>query len=127
MIVLEIHYLQIVTVADTTSGIRLRLSRAPQEHAGGLASMAARFTIPPGQPAHVVPLKCCVNSMLPVRAFAMRAHTHALGRSVKLGHRMPNGTLQQMVDQDPQEPQVGRGVAFPRQHHNPLLVTFHVE
>eukprot|EP00873_Tetraselmis_striata_P004906 jgi/Tetstr1/425170/TSEL_015631.t1 len=105
MIVLEIHYLEVVDHPDITSGVRLRLSRRAQERAGGLASLAAGFYIPPGRPAHHVGMWCCVNSMMPVRGFAMRAHTHSLGRSVKLNHAVRNGSERLVVDQDPQEPQ----------------------
>eukprot|EP00191_Tetraselmis_sp_GSL018_P006201 CAMPEP_0177598376 /NCGR_PEP_ID=MMETSP0419_2-20121207/12308_1 /TAXON_ID=582737 /ORGANISM="Tetraselmis sp., Strain GSL018" /LENGTH=705 /DNA_ID=CAMNT_0019090801 /DNA_START=187 /DNA_END=2305 /DNA_ORIENTATION=+ len=104
MFILEVHYLRPLGEPDTASGLTLHLSRLGKPHAAGLMSFAADFTIPPRSPSFPVSIDCCVDSMLPVHAFAMRVHTHSLGRAVTLQRGAGEGR-QTLAERDPREPQ----------------------
>ena len=51
-------------------------------YSAGLLSYASWFTIPPRQKQHLVPNRCCYRGFQPLTTFAVRVHTHALGRAV---------------------------------------------
>jgi hypothetical protein len=57
-----------------------------------MLSYASWFTIPPGKRSHLVQNNCCYRGWLPLTTFAMRVHTHTLGRSVTMTRVARNGT-----------------------------------
>lgn len=61
-------------------------------NAAGMLSYASWFTIPPGKHSHLVQNNCCYRGWLPLTTFAMRVHTHTLGRSVTMTRVTRNGT-----------------------------------
>lgn len=75
----QMHYLD-GRPANDTSGLTLRLTDAPVPFSTGMAAFAANFAIPPGKASTLVPNACCYSGWEPLRAFATRVHTHALGR-----------------------------------------------
>lgn len=80
----QMHYLK-GRPANDTSGIRLQLSERPVPFSAGLLAFASGFVIPPGKPSTLVPNGCCYSGWEPLRGFATRVHTHALGRWGGLG------------------------------------------
>lgn len=60
-------------------------------YSAGMLSYASWFTIPPRAKSHPVVNACCYRGFQPLRSFAVRVHTHALGREVSMV-RPRNGT-----------------------------------
>jgi hypothetical protein len=63
-------------------GRRRSLQRQPVPFSAGLLSYASWFEIPPGKKSHLVPNHCCYRGFQPLHTFAVRVHTHTLGRAV---------------------------------------------
>ncbi|KAL4457726.1 hypothetical protein ABPG75_012591 [Micractinium tetrahymenae] len=105
-LVLQMHYLK-GRPANDTSGIRLQLSERPVPFSAGLLAFASGFAIPPGKPSTLVPNGCCYSGWEPLRGFATRVHTHALGREVYLNRTQPAGLPadERVIGLDPQKPQ----------------------
>lgn len=76
---IQMHYLS-GRPANDTSGLRLQLSERAVPYSAGLLAFASGFVIPPGKPSTLVPNSCCYSGWEPLRGFATRVHTHALGR-----------------------------------------------
>jgi hypothetical protein len=87
-VVAQVHYLQPKPKGDV-SGVRLTLSPKPAPFSGGMISFASLFKIPPKRPSFLVPNACCYRGFQPLTAFAVRVHTHALGRGVSLVRHPP--------------------------------------
>ncbi|KAL4442992.1 hypothetical protein ABPG77_008483 [Micractinium sp. CCAP 211/92] len=105
-LVLQMHYLS-GRPANDTSGIRLQLSEQAVPYSAGLLAFASGFVIPPGRPSTLVPNSCCYSGWEPLRGFATRVHTHALGREVYLNRTRPGGPPghERIIGLDPQKPQ----------------------
>lgn len=103
-VVLQVHYLNLRPAGDA-SGVRLHFSSKPQPFAAGLIAYASGFTIPPLTKSHLVPNDCCYSGFEPLHAFAVRVHTHSLGKSVSLDHQLHSAKSERIVDQSPQKPQ----------------------
>jgi hypothetical protein len=89
-IVMQVHYLQPKPAGDT-SGVALTLQPTPVPFAAGMLSYASWFTIPPGKKEHLVPNSCCYAGFQPLTTFAVRVHTHTLGRNVEMVRLAPGG------------------------------------
>lgn len=75
----QVHY-QIVRPEGDRTGVRLKMTRAPQPRGAGMMMWASGFTVPPRTPSHLVPNRCCYSGFQPLTGFAFRVHAHALGR-----------------------------------------------
>ena len=75
----QVHYLG-GRPANDTSGVKLRFTEEPVPYSAGMVAFAAGFSIPPGKPSTLVKNTCCYSGWEPLRGFATRVHTHALGR-----------------------------------------------
>ena len=75
----QVHY-QIVRPEGDRTGVRLKMTRAPQPRGAGMMMWAAGFSVPPRTPSHLVPNRCCYSGFQPLTGFAFRVHAHALGR-----------------------------------------------
>lgn len=64
------------------TGVRLKLTRAPQPMSAGMLTYAVGFLVPPKKKSHLVPNSCCYSGFQPLTGFAFRVHAHALGRCV---------------------------------------------
>ena len=84
-LVLQVHFTKKRPPGDG-SGVRLNMTTAAVPFAAGLTMWARYFSIPPNDPAHVVPNQCCLRGFEPVHAFAYRVHAHDLGREIYLDH-----------------------------------------
>ncbi|KAI8471286.1 MAG: PHM/PNGase F domain-containing protein [Monoraphidium minutum] len=124
-IVAQLHYLQPKPKGDT-SGVSLSLQRDPVPFSAGLLSYASWFSIPPRKKEHLVVNACCYRGFQPLTTFAVRVHTHTMGRSVFMTRKWGNGTdgLDWLAKGDPLAPQgfnpVARRTIFPG---DPLTVT----
>jgi len=76
-----VHY-QIVRPEGDHTGVRLKLTRAPQPMSAGMMTYAVGFVVPPRKESHLVPNACCYSGFQPLTGFAFRVHAHALGRCV---------------------------------------------
>lgn len=76
--------------AGDASGVDILLSGRLESRQLGMLSFAARFSIPPGQPAYDVSALCCVSGFQPLVPLAYRVHSHELGRSIAL-NKTPKG------------------------------------
>lgn len=77
----QVHYLEGKPKGDS-SGVALRLQPGPTPLSAGLLSYASFFSIPPGRKRHPIMNTCCYRGFQPLDAFAVRVHTHAMGRAV---------------------------------------------
>lgn len=77
----QVHYLAKRPPEDHT-GVTLVLKPHAVPYAAGVVSYASWFSIPPGQKSHKIRNSCCFKSYQPLNMFAVRVHTHALGRRV---------------------------------------------
>jgi hypothetical protein len=78
-LLLQVHYLG-GRPANDTSGVKLSFTGEPVPYSAGMVAFAAGFSIPPGKPSTLVRNTCCYSGWEPLRGFATRVHTHALGR-----------------------------------------------
>lgn len=51
-------------------------------YSAGMLSYASYFSIPPRKPQHYVLNHCCYRGFQPLTSFAVRVHTHTLGKKV---------------------------------------------
>lgn len=51
-------------------------------YSAGMLSYASWFTIPPRKKKHLVLNHCCYKGFQPLHTFAVRVHTHTMGREV---------------------------------------------
>ncbi|GBF95833.1 peptidyl-glycine alpha-amidating monooxygenase A precursor [Raphidocelis subcapitata] len=123
-IVAQVHYLQPKPKADN-SGVSLTLQSQPVPYSAGMLSFASWFTIPPRAASHPVVNSCCYRGFQPLKSFAVRVHTHSLGRAVTMvrPRGVGNGT-DVLAHGDPQAPQ-GFNPVTPSAIHpgDPLTVT----
>ncbi|EFJ48883.1 hypothetical protein VOLCADRAFT_120843 [Volvox carteri f. nagariensis] len=104
-IVAQVHYLA-VRPPDDHSGVTLVLKPHAVPYAAGMLSYASYFQIPPGQPSHLVENSCCFKAHQPLTMFAVRVHTHVLGRQVYLTREAWNHSGTELLyTRDPQLPQ----------------------
>lgn len=103
-VVLQVHYLKLRPAGDA-SGVRLHFSSKPQPFGAGLIAYASGFTVPSKTESYLVPNDCCYSGLEPLHAFAVRVHTHSLGKSVSLDHQLHSTRSERIVDQNPQKPQ----------------------
>ncbi|GFR52234.1 hypothetical protein Agub_g14767 [Astrephomene gubernaculifera] len=104
-IVAQVHYLALRPPGDH-SGVTLLLKPHAVPYAAGLMSYASWFQIPPGKPSHLIQNSCCFKSHQPLTMFAVRVHTHTMGRQVYMTRRAWNGTVGEvLISRDPQLPQ----------------------
>jgi hypothetical protein len=68
------------------------LQKQPVPFSAGLLSYASWFTIPPGKKEYLVPNNCCYRGFQPLNTFAVRVHTHSLGRAVVMARPRANAT-----------------------------------
>jgi peptidylamidoglycolate lyase len=54
----------------------------PVPYSAGMLSYASYFSIPPRKPQHFVLNHCCYRGFQPLTSFAVRVHTHTLGKKV---------------------------------------------
>ena len=87
----KVHYLKERPAGDR-SGVTLTLRDAPVPYAAGMLSYASWFTIPPGKASHLIGNRCCYRGFEPLNTFAVRVHTHTLGRAVFMTRPRANGT-----------------------------------
>ena len=87
----KVHYLNERPAGDR-SGVTLTLRDAPVPYAAGMLSYASWFTIPPGKASHLIGNRCCYRGFEPLNTFAVRVHTHTLGRAVFMTRPRANGT-----------------------------------
>ena len=78
----QVHFLAKERPADDASGVTLVMRPHPVPYSGGVIAFAAGFTIPPKTKSYLVANECCYNGHQPLTTFAMRVHTHTLGRTV---------------------------------------------
>eukprot|EP00198_Chlamydomonas_reinhardtii_P008225 XP_001697562.1 peptidylglycine alpha-amidating monooxygenase [Chlamydomonas reinhardtii] len=104
-IVAQVHYLK-VRPPDDHSGVTLLLKPHAVPYAAGLVSFASWFTIPPGKKSHPIVNTCCYKGYEALTMFAVRVHTHGLGRRVFMTRETWNKTgTEELVSRDPQLPQ----------------------
>ncbi|KAG2498330.1 hypothetical protein HYH03_003590 [Edaphochlamys debaryana] len=104
-IVAQVHYLAIRPDSDR-SGVTLLLKPHAVPYAAGLVSFASWFSIPPGKKSHQIKNSCCFKSHQPLTMFAVRVHTHTLGRRVYMTRETWNHSgTQELISRDPQLPQ----------------------
>ncbi|KAG2440171.1 hypothetical protein HXX76_004284 [Chlamydomonas incerta] len=104
-IVAQVHYLKVRPPNDH-SGVTLLLKPHAVPYAAGLVSFASWFTLPPGKKSHPIVNTCCYKGYEPLTMFAVRVHTHALGRRVFMTREKWNKTgTEELVSRDPQLPQ----------------------
>lgn len=58
------------------------LQDTPVPFSAGLLSYASYFTIPPGKKSYLVQNNCCYRGFQPLTTFAVRVHTHTMGKQV---------------------------------------------
>ncbi|PNG99073.1 putative peptidyl-glycine alpha-amidating monooxygenase T19B4.1, partial [Tetrabaena socialis] len=90
-IVAQVHYLT-ARPEDDHSGVTLLLKPHAVPYAAGLVSFASWFSIPPLTKSHLIKNSCCFKSYQPLTMFAVRVHTHALGRNVYMTRETWNKT-----------------------------------
>ena len=78
----QVHFLAKDRPPGDASGVTLILRPHPVPFSAGLLSFASGFVIPPKTKSTLVENECCYNGHQPLTTFAMRVHTHSLGRSV---------------------------------------------
>lgn len=61
----------------------------PLPYSAGMLSYASFFTIPPRKKQHFVLNSCCYRGFQPLTSFAVRVHTHTLGREVFMTRAPP--------------------------------------
>lgn len=81
-IVAQVHYLTKQRPKDDHSGVTLVLKPQAVPYSAGVMAFATGFVIPPQTPSYLVDNECCYRGHQPLTTFAVRVHTHALGRSV---------------------------------------------
>lgn len=54
----------------------------PVPYSAGMLSYASYFRIPPHKKQHYVLNNCCYRGFQPLTSFAVRVHTHTMGRHV---------------------------------------------
>lgn len=104
-IVAQVHYLDPRPAGDH-SGVRLYLKPHAVQYSAGLLSFASYFSIPPRQTSVHVKNSCCYQGFEPLTPFAVRVHTHSMGRAVFMTRPHANGSgLDVLANGDPQMPQ----------------------
>jgi hypothetical protein len=68
-----------------------RLQDTPVPFSGGMLSYASWFEIPPRQKQHFVRNNCCYRGFQPLHTFAVRVHTHTMGRRVFMQRSAADG------------------------------------
>ncbi len=81
-IVAQVHYLTKSRPQNDRSGVTLVLQPQPEPFSAGVLSFATGFQIPPNTESHLVENECCYQGHQTLTMFAVRVHTHALGRRV---------------------------------------------
>ncbi|KAF8067346.1 pam-b [Scenedesmus sp. PABB004] len=114
-VVAQVHYLAERPAGDR-SGVKLILQDTPVPFSAGLLSYASWFSIPPRKPHFLVQNSCCYRGFQPLTSFAVRVHTHTMGRAVFMtrlpptkdghGHVVASGDPQQPQGFNPVQPQV---------------------
>ncbi|WIA13049.1 hypothetical protein OEZ86_006342 [Tetradesmus obliquus] len=105
-VVAQVHYLN-EKPANEKAGVRLTLQDNPVPFSAGLLSYASWFSIPPRKQHFLVQNSCCYRGFQPLTSFAVRVHTHTMGRAVFMT-RMPTdpkGKGHVLAAGDPQKPQ----------------------
>ncbi|GIL97341.1 hypothetical protein Vretimale_2809 [Volvox reticuliferus] len=104
-IVAQVHYLA-VRPPDDHSGVTLVLKPHSVPYAAGMLTYASWFEVPPGKESHLVENTCCFKSYQPLTMFAVRVHTHTLGRQVYMTREAWNHSgIETLYTRDPQLPQ----------------------
>ncbi|KAF6260690.1 PHM/PNGase F domain-containing protein [Scenedesmus sp. NREL 46B-D3] len=105
-VVAQVHYLN-EKPANEKAGVRLTLQDSPVPFSAGLLSYASWFSIPPRKQHFLVQNNCCYRGFQPLTSFAVRVHTHTMGRSVFMTRAPtgPKGTGHVVAAGDPQKPQ----------------------
>lgn len=88
-IVMQVHYLNEKPAGDN-AGVRLSVQDTPLPYSAGMLSYASYFSIPPRKKQHYVLNHCCYRGFQPLTSFAVRVHTHTLGKQVFMT-RAPSG------------------------------------
>lgn len=65
-------------------------------YSAGMLSYASYFTIPPRKKQHYVLNHCCYRGFQPLKSFAVRVHTHTMGKRVFM-NRAPAGRVGEHV------------------------------
>lgn len=66
---------------------------SPVPYSAGMLSYASYFQIPPRKKSHMVLNHCCYRGFQPLQSFAVRVHTHTMGKKVFMNRApaTPNG------------------------------------
>eukprot|EP00878_Enallax_costatus_P000444 GHUV01000535.1.p1 GENE.GHUV01000535.1~~GHUV01000535.1.p1 ORF type:complete len:875 (+),score=241.60 GHUV01000535.1:368-2992(+) len=122
-VVAQVHYLGERPDGDV-SGVRLDLEDTPVPFSAGLLSYASFFSIPPGKKSYLVQNNCCYRGFQPLTTFAVRVHTHTMGKQVFMTRpsAIQSGKGDIIAVGDPQAPQgfnaVQSSVIWPGEHLN---------
>ncbi|GAX81472.1 hypothetical protein CEUSTIGMA_g8901.t1 [Chlamydomonas eustigma] len=117
-IVAQVHFLSKERPAGDASGVTLVLRPHAVPFSAGVIAFATGFSIPPKNPSFLVENECCYDGHQPLTTFAMRVHTHSLGKNVYMTRETWNHSGQETLgSRSPQLPQsfvpVSRSTIYP--------------